>query len=158
MDEEKSEKTFNFNEANLSDQITVVGELEHIYLHACKSASVSTKEDAVHYMTVAELAKDFRRKFMKRHFPDVDEKDWCLIKTTDAMRQRVYESASTSYEDLKAANDLWSVVMEHIFEIDLSGCAACRSDQGKESPAPKYEAGEMLLVQAPENLRESEDS
>lgn len=129
----EEKKEFNFDGANLADLLTVIGELEHIYYHACKSAAVSDKESAVHYMTVAEMAKDFRRKFTKEHFPDVDEKDWCLIKTADAMRQRVFESAYISHEDLKAANDLWSIIMEHVFHVDLSGCSACREDKNDDN-------------------------
>lgn len=133
MNEDTEKKNgFNFDVANLADQITVVGECEHIYLHSCKSASVSEKENAVFYQTVADMTKDFRRKFMKEHFPDVSDEDWCLLKSVDSLRQRVYESAHTSYEDLKDVNTLWSTVTEHIFGVDMSGCVACAED--KKSP------------------------
>ena len=124
--------SFNFDHANLADQITCVGCLEHIFMHACKSASVSEGDDAVFYQTIAEMAKDFRRKFMREHFPDVKETDWCLLKAADALRQRVYECANTSHQDLTDVNNLWSTVMEHIFGVDLSGCVACREDKGEE--------------------------
>lgn len=134
MEEDTStKKDFNFDSANLADQITVIGFLEHVYDHACKSAAVSKPEDAVFYMTVADMAKNFRRRFSADHFPDVKDEDWCLLKSIEQVRQRVFESAHTSHEDLKEANDLWSIITEHIFGIDMSGCSACASD--KEKPA-----------------------
>lgn len=136
-------KPFNFDQANLADQITVIGNCEHCYMHACKSASISESDDAVFYQTIADLVKDFRRHFMKEHFPNVDEKDWCILKATDTIRQRVYESSSTSHEDLKLVNELWSTVMEHIFGVDLSECIACREDadirEKEQSELPKIQ-------------------
>lgn len=122
---------FNFDTANLADQISVIGFCEHVYDHCCKSAAVS-EEDAVFYMTIASMIKDFRRRFMKDHFPDVKDEDWCLLKAIEQVRQRVYESAPTSKKDLKEVNDIWSEVTEHIFGVDMSGCTACKED--KETP------------------------
>lgn len=133
---EGQKKGFNFDNANLADQITVVGFIEHGYDHACKAAASSSEEDAIFYMTVADMLQGFRRRFMKEHFPDVKDTDWCLLKALEQIRQRIYESAHTSYEDLKEANDIWSIVMERIFGIDMSGCAQCRSDrEDEETPS-----------------------
>lgn len=120
---------FNFDTANLADQISVMGFCEHVYDHCCKSAAVSKKEDAVFYMTIADMIKEYRRNFMKKHFPDVKDEDWCLLKSIEQVRQRVYESAHTSYDDLKGVNDIWSEVTEHIFGVDMSGCSACKEDK-----------------------------
>lgn len=124
-----NKNTFNFDTANLADQISVVGFCEHVYDHCCKSAAVSNKEDAVFYMTIADMIKEYRRNFMKEHFPDVKDVDWCLLKSIEQVKQRVYESAHTSYEDLKGVNDIWSEVAERIFGIDMSGCSACKEDK-----------------------------
>ena len=126
-----NEDTFNFDTANLADQISVIGFCEHVYDHCCKSAAVS-EEDAVFYMTIASMIKDFRRRFMKDHFPDVKDEDWCLLKAVEQVRQRVYESSPTSKKDLKEVNDIWSEVTEHIFGVDMSACVACKED--KEAP------------------------
>lgn len=128
-----STKKFDFNNANLADQITVIGHLEHLYEHCLKAASTLEEEDAVFYITLADMAKNFRRDFMSRHFPEVKETDWCILKAIESVKQRVYESAHTSHEDLKTANDLWSLITEHIFEVDMSGCSACREDREKGS-------------------------
>lgn len=126
------ENTFNYDTANLADQISVIGFCEHVYDHCCKSAAVSSQEDAVFYMTIADMVKEFRRRFMKDHFPDVKDEDWCLLKAIEQVRQRVYESAHTSHKDLKGINDIWSEVTEHIFGVDMSGCTVCKAD--KETP------------------------
>lgn len=124
-----TKKDFDFDSANLSDQITVIGFLEHVYDHACKSASVSSPEDATFYMTIADMTKNFRRRFMKEHFPNIKDEDWCLLKAIEQVRQRVFESAHTSHEDLKEVNDLWSTVAEHVFGVDMSGCSVCKEDK-----------------------------
>lgn len=126
MDTQK--ETFDHDAANLADQLTVVGTAEHIYEHARKAASVLPEDKAVFYLTIASMARDFRREFMREHFPDVTELDWCLIKATDTLRQRVYESTD-SYEANKKINEIWSTMMEHIFGVDLSGCSVCRAEK-----------------------------
>lgn len=132
MDNSSPEKTtFNFDTANLSDQITVVGNLEHLYMHLLKSASTLEENEAVFYLTLAQMVKEYRREFMREHFPNVGEKDWCVLKAVETVRQRVYESASTSHKDLKETNDIWSLITEHIFGVDMSGCSACKEDKEK---------------------------
>ena len=123
--------TFNYDTANLADQITAIGEIEHAYYHALKSASSLEEEDAVYYLTVASMLKDFRRRFMREHFPDIKETDWCLLKAIETVRQRVYESTD-SHKDLKEVNDLWSLITEHIFGKDMSGCVSCREDKEED--------------------------
>ena len=127
-----------FDDANMADLITVVGELEHLYMHCCKAAAVSEKEeDVLYYMTMADMTKAFRRNFMKRHFPFVDDRDWCIIKAADSIRQRVFESCHTRHEDLEDANNLWAELMQHIFGIDMSGCASCAKDREETKETPQ---------------------
>lgn len=132
MENDQPTNGFDFDKANLADQLSCVGELEHAFMHACKTASTLKENEAVFYMTLAEMIKDYRREFMREHFPKVEEKDWCLIKALEAIRQRVYESANTSYKDLKGINILWAMTMEHIFGVDMSNCVACAEDKGEK--------------------------
>lgn len=130
-------KTFDFDKANLADQLGVVEELEHAYSHLLKTASTLEEGEAVFYLTTAQMVKDFRREFMREHFPNVEDKDWCLVKAFSAVKQRIYESANTSYKDLKTINELWALVMEHIFGVDMSDCVACTQDKGEENEYPE---------------------
>lgn len=127
------DKKFDFDVANLADQVTLVGEIEHAYYHALKSASSVEERDAIFYLTIASMLKDFRRRFMRERFPNIKEEDWCLLKALETIRQRTYESANDSYKDIKEVNDVWALVMEHIFGIDMSGCSACRAEKQEEN-------------------------
>ena len=114
----------------ISDKITVIGNLEHIYYHAKKSAGVvKDKEAETFYLTIAQMAKDFRRAYMKRHFPDCPDDLWCVVKATETARQRVYESDEGDTEDIKGMDNIWAVVMEKLTGQDLSGCSSCREDK-----------------------------
>lgn len=129
----KDRQTFNYDHANLADQLSCAGELEHAYMHFLKTAATLEEDEAVFYLTMAEMTKNFRREFMREHFPDVKDQDWCLVKCLCALQQRIYESCNTSHKDLKEINSLWATTMEHIFGIDMSDCATCRADREKEA-------------------------
>lgn len=134
----------NFHKsASLSDKITVCGNLEHIYYHAKKSAAVKIedKEAEAFFQTVAAMAQDFRRRYMKKHFPDCPEELWCLGKAVEIARQRIYESDEGDTEDISDIDAIWQMVWERITGQDLSSCSACREDKG-------YEAGEMAIEEA----------
>ena len=117
----------------ISDRITVLGELEHIRYHALKSASVKMEdEDAeIFFQTVARMALDFRRAYMKKHFPNIPDELWCLGKAAEIARQRVYEADEGDTEDLKEVDAIWATVWGKISGRDLSGCSVCKEDKAK---------------------------
>ena len=126
--------------ASISDKITALGNLEHVYYHAKKSAGVKIedKEAEIFFQTVAAMAQDFRRRYMKKHFPDCPEELWCLGKAVEIARQRIYESDKGDTEDISDIDAIWQMIWGRITGQDLSGCSACREDSG-------YEAGEMVV-------------
>lgn len=128
--------------ASLSDKITVCGNLEHIYYHAKKSAAVKIedKEAEAFFQTVAAMAQDFRRRYMKKHFPDCPEELWCLGKAVEIARQRIYESDEGDTEDISDIDAIWQMVWERITRQDLSSCSACREDKGED-----YETDEAVV-------------
>ena len=131
----------NHNNKTLSDKITVIGNLEHIYYHAKKSAGVVEDEDKkTFYLTMAQMAKDFRRAYMKRHFPECPDELWCLVKATEAARQRVYEADEGDVEDIEGIDAIWANVMEELTGEDLSGCVSCKADKGEEKGCLKMRA------------------
>lgn len=117
--------------ASISDKITAVGELEHALYHARKSASVKIedKELEVFFQTVARMCLDFRRKYMKKHFPDCPEDLWCLGKAIETARQRIYEADEGDTEDLNEIDAIWNTVWTRITGEDLSGCSVCKEDK-----------------------------
>ena len=119
--------------ASLADKITIIGELEHVYHHAKKSAIASFEkpEDEMFYQSVAAMAKNLRRDFMRNNFPNCSETDWCLGKAVETVRQRAYESDDGDTELLTQVDGLWAMIWNRITGQDVSGCSACKDDAGK---------------------------
>ena len=120
--------------ASISDKITVIGDLEHVLYHARKGASVKVEDEELNifFQTVARMTLDFRRRYMKEHFPDCPEELWCLGKAIETARQRIYEADEGNSEDLNDVDAIWNMVWGRITGKDLSGCSSCRADQNSE--------------------------
>ena len=124
------EKNFDHNQANLADKITVIGNCEHLYYHAKKSASVSEGTDKeVFHQVLAKKVQDFRRNYMHKYFPNISDEMWCEAKAVEALRQRVYESDEGDADILKAVDELWNLVWSEITGQDMSGCKSCAEDR-----------------------------
>lgn len=120
---------FDHETAGISDQIRLVGELEHIRSHALRSAVVG-EGDELHYLVLAKQARDLRREFMKKHFPEMDSKDWCLCKSAATLRQIAYEIASEDVDFLRELDQLTDNIWGKALGKDLSGCESCKADYG----------------------------
>ena len=127
------EKTFNHDKASVADKIRLIGELEHIRAHALRSAaSVWTEEDdseAVKYLVMAKRAQTLRREYMKNHFNEIKDTDWCLCKSAACLRQVLYEVNNGWPEELKELDDFVDEIWGNALEMDLSDCVACKEDR-----------------------------
>lgn len=122
-----------FDAKNVADRITVVGELEHLYYHAKKSASTTAgTDDEPFHLELAAKTKAFRRAYMSKYFPECPDELWCEGKAVEAMRQRVYEADEGDATDLAMADELWAMVWGQITGLDLYGCASCAEDRESE--------------------------
>ena len=120
---------FNYDTANVSDGIALIGELEHIRRHALRSAQLSAgTDDEIFYMVTAKRAQELRRRYMRDHF-EADEKLHCLGKCTAAVRQLAYETDNGDAEFLHDVDELVDSVWGKITREDLSGCESCRQDK-----------------------------
>lgn len=119
---------FDHETAGISDQIRLVGELEHIRSHALRSAVVSV-DDGLHYLVIAKQARDLRREFMRKHFPEMDSKDWCLCKSAATLRQIAYEIADEDVEFLSELDQLTDNIWGKALGKDISGCEVCKADK-----------------------------
>jgi len=120
---------FDYDLANISDGIRLVGELEHIRAHALRSAQLSAGEDdEIFYQVTAKRAQNLRREYMAKHF-NAPEKLHCLGKATAALRQIAYETDTGDSEFLHEVDELVDSVWGKITDTDLSGCQACREDK-----------------------------
>lgn len=126
---------FDYNLANISDGVALIGELEHIRRHALRSAQLSATEgeaeDAIFYMVTAKRAQDLRRKYMAKHF-SAPEKLHCLGKCSAAVRQLAYETDTGDADFLHEVDELVDSVWGKITGEDLSGCESCRKDQADD--------------------------
>ena len=127
------EKTFNHGKASVADKIRLIGELEHIRAHALRAAaSVWTEEgdsDSVRYLILAKRAQALRREYMKNHFGELKDTDWCLCKSAACLRQILYEVNDGWPQELKEIDDFVDEIWGQALDMDLSDCVACKEDR-----------------------------
>lgn len=122
---------FNYSNANISDKILAIGELEHIYRHALRSM-VSPNipdEERIWYAVLAKQTKEARRKFMSENFGDIPDELWCLAKASASLRQLSYESFDGNMESVKSIDALVDSIWSKITGEDMTGCKACTEDK-----------------------------
>lgn len=122
------------DKANLADKLLTVGEFEHMRRHALRSmVSPNIKEsERIKYAIIAERAKENRREFMRKHFPDLADEDWCLVKLCCSLRQLAYETFDGEIEELVEIEDLIDSVLGKAFKQDMTGCIACEADREED--------------------------
>ena len=125
-------KEFNHDRASVSDKIRLIGELEHGRAHCVRSAaSVWREEDdseSIQYLLWAKRFQEIRREYMRKHFSDLEESDWCLVKVCASLRQLVYEVCEGDIDELKEMEDLIDEITGKALGMDMSGCVACKGD------------------------------
>ena len=140
MQDLETKKTFDHNKASVADKILLIGELLHCRNHALRSAvSVWNEDDdseAVRYLLVAKRAQTLRREYMRKHFGELKEPDWCLCKAAASVRQLAYEVCEGDSEELKDLDDFVDEVWGTALGRDLSNCLACAEDlQAGQEPS-----------------------
>lgn len=122
----------SYSKRNTVDIIALIGELEHARRHALRSVvtAISEEDDdrAFEYQVFASKAQRLRRSLTEQTFPEVGEKDWCLIKCAACLRQLNYETFTDHTGFLEEIDGLVDEILELATGEDLSGCAACRED------------------------------
>lgn len=133
MDTLETEKTFNHDKAAVADKIRLIGELEHIRAHALRAAASTWEEDddseSVKYLVIAKRAQNLRRDYMKNHFNELKDTDWCLCKAAASLRQVLYEVNNGWPEELKELDDFVDDIWGEALDMDLSDCVACKEDR-----------------------------
>lgn len=151
MSEEQTEKTFDHNKASVADKLLAVGEMEHGRRHCIRSAASVWREeddsDSIQYLLWAKRFQEIRREYMKKHFGELKESDWCLLKVCASLRQLAYEVCEGDVEELKEIEDLIDEITGKALGVDLSSCASCRED--RQSGQEPSEASEQPLGSIP---------
>lgn len=132
----EKENKFNHDKASVSDKIRMVGELEHARAHALRAAASVWREDddsdSVRYLIIAKRAQSLRREYMRKHFGELKDTDWCLCKSAACIRQIAYEVCEGDSEELKELDDFVDEIWGGALNMDLSDCVACADDKKSE--------------------------
>lgn len=140
MNDEENQKTFNHNKASVSDKIAFIGELEHARRHALRAAAsalgeerddsdFSEREESTRYLIIAKQAQTLRREYMRKHFGELKDSDWCLCKAAACIRQIAYEVCEGDVEELREIDDFVDQIWGEALDMDLSDCRSCIEDK-----------------------------
>lgn len=103
--------------------------------HALRSAIVLSieekSEESFKFLVWAKQLQDARRKYMGKHFADIDTKHWCLCKSAACLRQLAYEVEGDDIELLVEVDNLVDGVWGDALGEDLSDCKVCKEDKGE---------------------------
>lgn len=134
MNNDETKKTFDHGKASIADKIALIGELQHGRRHCVRSAASAWREEddseSIQYLLWAKRFQEIRRDYMKKHFGELKETDWCLIKVCAELRSLVYEVCEGDVEELKELEDLIDEIAGDALGMDMSGCLACKDDAG----------------------------
>lgn len=134
MNDENAKKVFDHAKAGVSDKIAIVAEIEHAMRHAWRSAVVAQgTDDEMFYLVLARQLKQLRRDYMNKHFGEIDNKLWCLCKSTACLRQLAYETWAEDAEMLKEIDQIVDDVWGKALGKDLSDCEACKDDRANHN-------------------------
>lgn len=129
---DKQEKIFNHSKASVADKIALLSELEHGRRHCVRAAASAWREeddsDSIQYLLWAKRFQEIRREYMRKHFGELKETDWCLFKVCASLRQLAYEVCEGDVEELKEFEDLIDEITGKALGMDMSDCLACRED------------------------------
>lgn len=133
MDNNETQKTFDHSKASIADKIALIGELQHGRRHCVRSAASAWREeddsDSIQYLLWAKRFQEIRREYMKKHFGNLKETDWCLLKVCAELRSLMYEVCEGDVEELKEMEDLIDEIAGKALGMDMSDCLACREDK-----------------------------
>ena len=126
-------KKFDHVKGSTSDKIAIIGELEHARRHALRAAASAWREEddseSTRYLILAKRAQSIRRDYMREHFGELKETDWCLCKSAACLRQLAYEVCEGNVLELKEIDDFVDEIWGEALGQDLSDCIACREDK-----------------------------
>lgn len=133
MNEADEPKNFDHAKGSTSDKIAMVGELEHARRHALRAAASAWREEddseSTRYLILAKRAQSIRRDYMREHFSELKETDWCLCKSAACLRQLAYEVCEGNVLELKEIDDFVDEIWGEALGQDLSDCIACKEDR-----------------------------
>ena len=135
MANDGNKKTFDHAKGSVADKIRLIGELEHARAHALRAAASVLQEeesddsDSTRYLILAKRAQELRREYMRKHFGELKDTDWCLCKSAACLRQIAYEVCEGDAAELKELDDFVDEIWGAALGMDLSDCVSCVDDR-----------------------------
>lgn len=135
MENQQTKKTFNHAKGSVADKIALLSELEHTRRHALRAAASALQEeesddsDSTRYLILAKRAQELRREYMRKHFGELKDTDWCLCKSAACLRQLAYEVCEGDAVELRELDDFVDEIWGEALNMDLSDCVACAEDR-----------------------------
>ncbi len=89
----------------------------------------SDDSDSARYLILAKRAQELRREYMRKHFGELKDTDWCLCKSAACIRQIAYEVCEGDAEELRELDDFVDEIWGAALGMDLSDCVSCVDDR-----------------------------
>ena len=80
-------------------------------------------------MVLAKQCQAIRRELMNRHFGQVEDKYWCVVKSAATLLQIMNEVSGENIDELRDIRHLVDEAILIATGEDISGCSACKKDR-----------------------------
>lgn len=120
---------YDHKKASIIDNLSVIGELEHLRRHLLLAAISSDGQDIIPCMVLANKCQKARRDVMKKRFNDVNDRHWCIVKSSARLLQLMEETSGNNLDDLKDLKFIVDEAIQIATGEDISDCEACKKDK-----------------------------
>lgn len=110
------------------DVLFLLGEIEHLRRHNLLAAIVAPDDEAFKYLVLASECQKTRRAVQKHYFPEVEVRDWCIIKSAARLLQLTEELGNGDLDEIKSLKHLVDESILNITGEDISQCESCAKD------------------------------
>lgn len=110
------------------DVLSELGELEHLRRHCLLAMVVAPDEERLPLLVLASQCQKARRELQKKYFPDTEERNWCILKSSARLLQLWEELANGDADELTEIKDIINSAVQIATGEDISNCEACAKD------------------------------
>lgn len=113
---------------SIADTIELLGALEHLRSHLILASVNSPDDESLSYLILASECQKARREIQKKYFPNVEERNWCIVKCASRLLQLTEETAAGDLDEIKKLKHIVDDAIEISTGEDISFCRACHDD------------------------------
>lgn len=86
------------------------------------------EEEVFRYLVLASECQKTRRNVQKHYFPNLETKDWCIVKSAARLLQLTEELANGDVSEIKSLKYLVDETISITLGEDISLCESCQND------------------------------